>query len=144
MVLLTAVLSLDRGSRRGVRLRAETVPPATSERVPELVVARDASGRRQLLPFGGLAQQALILRMPSGTEGRRATVRLYRRRGATRDAEPWIEAHPQVRADGTIPMAGVVAGDYDVEVELDDGPRFVAESVTSPGDVPFVHAAPPR
>jgi len=114
------------------------------ERTPDLVMARDASGRRQLLPFGGLAQQALILTFPPGCEGRRATVRLYRRNGEARDATPWIEAHPTVRADGTVPMAGVVAGQYDVEVDLDDGPSFTAARVRSPGGVPFTVAAPPR
>jgi hypothetical protein len=152
MVVLTGVLSLDGGGRTATPQADPPVVETPAPRVPDLVVARDASGRRQLLPFGGFAQQALVLELPAGCAGRRATVRLFRRRGEARDPRPWIEAHPTVRADGTVPMAGVVAGAYDVEVELQGVGTFAATSARSPGSVsvskaaarPSAGAAPPR
>jgi hypothetical protein len=138
-LLLVGVLSLDRGGDS----EPGSAPLDAVARSPQLVMAREASGPREALPFGGLMQQAVILGLPAGCAGERATIKLFRVLSGRREPTPWIEARPNVRADGTLPMAGVVDGLYHVEVELDSGRRFVSERVRAPGEVTLA-AAPAR
>ena len=147
MVVLTVVLSLGQSERGADATAAPAAAPGTAQPasgLPQLVQVRDASGRRALLPFAGLSQQALILTFPESCRGRRATVTLHRRLDGRRESTAWIVAHPTVRPDGTVPMAGIVPGSYDVEVQFADGQTFAAAAVRAPGDVPFASPAPPR
>ncbi len=138
-LVLAGVLSLDRGDRSG----SEPAPLEAVATAPRLVLAQEASGTRHVLPLGGLTAQAVILEFPEGCAGERAHVQLFRVVDGQREATPWIEASPNVRADGTVPMAGVVDGVYRVEVELESGRRFVADAVRAPGEAELA-AAPLR
>ena len=109
--------------------------PAPAAAAPLAPAAREASGRRQLeLPLG-LADGALVLVMPAERRGERVALTIWRRVGGAREAEAWLQGRPKVRADGTLPIAGLAAGHYDVEVRTDDGRRFAANGVAAPARV---------
>ena len=119
--------------------------PEQPEGQPDVIMARDASGQRQPLAFGpAFGSQALILAFPQHFAGMHVEVTLWRRLNDQREAEPWIRMSPLVRSDATLPMAGIVPGRYDIEVGLADGPRFLVEGKTAPGEVSFVAATPVR
>lgn len=144
LLLLLGVLTLVEREPAAGPERAG--PPSTNASpagvVPgDQVIVRDASGRRAQL---GLAPtQALILSFPDELRGQRVTMQVFRRIDGEREDAPWLTLTPRVRADGTIPMAGMAAGDYVVEVAHGDvalPPAFV----TAPGRHAFGLATPPR
>ena len=100
-----------------------------------------ASGRRlgELpLPVGGAG--AFVVTLPVGQARARGTMRLWRRLATGREAQPWLQFRGRVRGDGTIPIAGLAVGDYDVELQL-DGAVLWAGAGSAPGTVPLRPAA---
>lgn len=124
---------------------ATTPPRAVPAHTPQLadeVVVRDASGHRQRARLA--PSEALVLSFPVELRGQRVAMKVFRRIDGAREAEPWLTLQPKVRADGTLPMAGLVAGDYVVEVAAGDV-EYPPVGVRAPGcyaiDAP---ATPPR
>jgi len=115
VVVLLRIVTLDSG--------AAAPPPATSA-VPDSavgpVVVRDATGQRsapRMLPV----HDAFVLRLPSDWAGQRVQMRAFRRIDGAADASPWFTASPRVRSDATLPIAGMQAGRYDVEIVTGEG-----------------------
>lgn len=149
MIVLTGVLVLAESgqnpSKDGESATAVVSQPAVGDQGaggPDLVMARDASGQRRPLAFG--LAQALVLVLPSHFAGKNVDVTLWRRLDGQRESEPWIRMRPLVRSDATLPMAGIVRGQYDIEVGLPDAPQLLVEAVTAPGEVSFSAATPVR
>jgi len=144
LLLLLGVLTLvEREPAAG----PERAGPRSTDASPagvvpgDQVIVRDASGRRAQL---GLAPtQALILSFPDELRGQRVTMQVFRRIDGEREVAPWLTLTPRVRADGTIPMAGMAAGDYVVEVTHGDV-ALPPALVTAPGRHAFGLATPPR
>jgi hypothetical protein len=113
VVVLLRIVTLDSGA---------ATPPATSAASAGAigpVVVRDASGQRSeaVLSLGN----AFVLRLPDDWAGVRVSMRAWRRIGDKPDASPWFTATPRVRRDATLPIAGMQAGRYDVEIVAGEG-----------------------
>lgn len=89
--------------------------------------------------------RAFVANLATTYAGERGTMRLWRRLPQGREATPWLTFRARVRDDGTLPIAGLAAGRYDVELRLDDA-LLVAENVTAPGTfvLQALTAQPPR
>ena len=121
-----------------------TAVAATGDGV-DVTMARDASGGRQHLPILVPNQDhALWLNLPESFAGQRIEVTIWRRVGDQREATPWIQMQPLVRADATLPMAGIVPGRYDLAVGLVGEAKLVVTNVAAPGKVHFATATPLR
>ena len=101
------------------------------------VAAREATIRRQRWRLVDEFDRGLIMKFRSELAEQRVGMQIWQRIDGRRQAEPWLSLRPRVRADGTIPMAGLTAGCYDIEVELASGERLVAECVEAPGIIAF-------
>lgn len=106
----------------------------------------EASSRRGgevVLPSGGAG--AFVMAVPPAHKGQRGTMQVWRRTAQGREATPWLTLTPRVRTDATIPMAGLAAGRYDIELRFGDV-VLVAEDAGAPGNVVLVPLAalPPR
>ena len=109
---------------------------------PSEVQVRDASGRRQ--PFAWSTEGALVLELPAEFAGQRVQMKVWRRVRGAREPAAWLTLRPRVGADGTIPMAGLAAGDYAVEVTSAHGEVLTLEALSAPGRYAFGAATPPR
>lgn len=152
MFVMTGVLLLgdaDRKASKQERARSQPVATsgveeASSGGAPAIVMVRDASGQRRLMAFDTTESRALILEFPPHFGGKRIDLTLWRRQGERRGAKPWLQLRPRVRPDGTLPMAGIVPGRYDIEAGLVDAPTIVLENRAAPGRVSFAAASPGR
>lgn len=156
LVVMTGVLLLGNArpdeAERVPSQPSKQAPASASERRglesgesgPTVVMARDASGRRQLMAIDLTESRALILEFPGEFAKQRIDLTLWRRMDGKREAKPWMQLQPLVRADGTLPMAGIVPGNYDIEAGLVGGAAVLLEDQTAPGRVPFLTATPVR
>jgi hypothetical protein len=71
-------------------------------------------------------------------------VTLWRRLDNQREIESWIRMRPLVHSGATLPMAGVVRGNYDLQVGLPGEQRLVVDAAQAPGEVSLVMATPVR
>ena len=116
-----------------------------SDQLPEVAMFRDAGGNLQSLAFGNLARdQSLILSLPLDTASELVTVTLWRNVGGGRDVEPWIRLQSIVRWDGTVPIAGVLPGCYDLQVAYRGDPPFAMNQISVPGEVRLATPTPAR
>jgi hypothetical protein len=102
----------------------------------------EASGRRLgdiVLPVGEAG--AFMLSVPARHVGVRGDMTLWRRTPQGREASPWLRLRPRVRSDATIPMSGLAAGRYDIELRFGEV-VLVAENVVAPGTVVLQPLAP--
>ncbi len=113
--------------------------------LPDVAMFRDAGGALQPLAFGPAARdQSLILSLPLDAAGQQITLTLWRHVDGARDVEPWIRLQSIVRWDGTVPIAGVLPGCYDLQLAY-DGKRPVAmNAVKVPGEVRLAMTTPAR
>lgn len=129
----TVALPGGGGNSSAVQLAQEAVAPT------DLVVLRDATGRRTApRPLATLQAGAFVVVLPASCRGQRGTLTLWRRTEQGREASPWLEFPAGGRDDGTVPIAGLAAGRYDVQftVAIDGQQRtFDAASATAPGEV---------
>lgn len=101
------------------------------------IAVLDAAGRRTgpaAVELGG----AVIVSLPPALGGQRGRMTVWRRIDGRRETTPWLELRPRVRSDGTIPIAGLPTGRYDLAIEFGDGnspARFVAADAPVPGTV---------
>lgn len=118
----------------------QAAPPT----LPERFVLRDASGRRtEPVALSALAAGALVLQFPAACAGRVGQVELWRTVDGVRGAAPFRSFRPQVRADSTLPIAGLPAGNYDVAVTF-EGPapcRCICRGAVAPGTCVLTLAA---
>lgn len=151
LVVMTGVLmlgdeDLSSTKQRPPQMTKDAMPVLAAEQteLPEHVMVRDASGKRQPFAFAAAASQALILVFPDHFAGQRIDLSLWRRIGGEREQQPWLSLRPLVRADATLPMAGIVPGSYDIEFGLPDQSRFLVVDQKAPGQVNFTAATPIR
>lgn len=113
--------------------------------VPEMAMFRDANGSLQPLAFGPAARsQSLILDLSPDAVGANVTIRLWRNLAGTRDTAPWIQLQSIVRGDGTVPIAGLTPGRYDLEVVHLGEPSSVVNGIQIPGEVRLAMPTPAR
>lgn len=141
LVVLTRVVTLDASPDPGTR---STVREATH--AEDVVVLQDAAGRRSKpVAWSTLTATALVVQLPATTAGNTVQVRVWRhgaRSGAQSRSAPWLQVEVAVREDGTVPIAGLAAGRYDVRVSAAAGQQFEAADVAAPGSCePSLHAA---
>lgn len=141
LVVMARVVTLESGDAAAPR----SVPvEATSSRATP--AAQDASAGHLRVPLAATAvgsAQAFVLELPATLAGRRVETTVWRA-GDAHAGEPWLRFSSTVRSDGTIPVAGLAAGRYDVEVHDPAGGSFGLRSVAAPGRVPFDAATPLR
>lgn len=63
-----------------------------------------------------LWRSALELQLPAELALQRVELTVFRRLDSGREASPWLQARPQVQADGVLRLAGLASGQYDVVV----------------------------
>ena len=101
------------------------------------VVLQDASGRRSgPVSWGSLAAAALVVTVPGDLAGQQATVAIWRRFDGVREAEVWLTFDAKVRDDATIPIAGLAAGRYDLQITFASTGivrRFATQDAVAPG-----------
>lgn len=112
---------------------------------PERAVVQDASGTRSgVLDFATVSERAFVIRLPVALAGQRGHLQVWRRIEGAREATPWLTLQPRVRDDGTLPMTGLQAGRYDLELRL-GSESFHGSDVVVPGTwAPAALAAPVR
>jgi hypothetical protein len=101
------------------------------------VIVRDASGVRST-PSKLPIENALVLYLPLECVGQRVQLSMWRQLDGVREAKPWLEATPRVRADALLPIGGQPAGLYDLEVVYGSGTEathLVRHGVVAPGTV---------
>ncbi|MFK7742732.1 MAG: hypothetical protein AB8H80_20635, partial [Planctomycetota bacterium] len=108
-----AVRALDAGAQRP---RQRQRPPPAAAGKPEASKTLRVAWSKLADQLRVTAPQTLVLRLPPEFAGKRADVTLWRRLAGVRESKPWIEMRPRIRPDGSLPMAGIVAGRYDVQV----------------------------
>lgn len=141
LVVMARVVTLESGD---AATPAEVPVEASSERAAP--AAQDASGPTLRVPLAATAvgtKQAFVLELPATLAGRQVETTVWRAGDAHR-GEPWLHFTSTVRSDGTIPVAGLAPGRYDVEVHDPAGGSFGLRSVAAPGRVPFDAAMPLR
>lgn len=100
------------------RAEARKDHPAPALLRPGRVALQDASGRRSAPWQLPAASAALVLDLGQAWQQQRVSVRLWRRdEDGNRQQPAWLTATPRVRSDGRLPIGGIAAGRYDVEVE---------------------------
>ncbi len=143
LVVLARVLTLAAGEPVSERAVAATAAGAVDQ-----VVVRDAAGQRSLpFPLSALTETAFVVTVPKALVGQRGTMTLWRRLAGGREPKAWLTFQAKVRADATIPIAGLAKGRYDVELALACGTTtksFVVNNATCPGELVLVEAAPAR
>jgi hypothetical protein len=136
MLVLAGTVMLP--ARRG-STNASGAAPHDATAVGGQVVLRDAAGARsQPVPIGALTAFALVVELPAAARGRRGTMTVFRRLDGVPQSEPWLTFAARARSDGTVPIAGLAAGCYDVRFVLpadaDIGEQaFATTSVVVPG-----------
>jgi len=84
-----------------------------------------------------LWRSALELQLPAELALQRVELTVFRRLGSGREASPWLQATPQVQADGVLRLAGLTSGQYDVVVAAKDATAkrllWTADAVAAPG-----------
>lgn len=140
-VVLLRVLTLGGPQREPDRDAVAAPAPA----LPAIVHVRDAAtGVERPLPLAALAERALVVCLPADLVGHRVGLTVWRRVQGEREATPWLEVRPLVRADATVPMLGLPAGRYDVALQRgESGEQFVCD-VPVPGRATFAPASPGR
>lgn len=129
LIVLLRVVTLG-----GEGAPAPGVVPAAAE--AGVATPRDAVARRQRVHKDELVTSgALQVTVPASAKGQRGELRIWRRVGGRREAEPWLVCKPRVRSDATLPIAGLAAGRYDLTFVPDQGIALVAEDVEVPGHV---------
>lgn len=112
----------------------------------DTVVLRDATGKRsQAVSWRELTANALVLAAPAARAGERGTVTLWPLAAGRRAAKPLLSCTATVRTDGSIALAGVPSGDYDVQVVFGAGAMastWTASAIEAPGEAQL--AAPVR
>lgn len=125
-----------------------TAPAADAVVAPAQVVVRDAAGKRSRpIPMAGLLAKTLLITLPATCAGETVALTVWRRIDGRREATPWLTLAPRVRADGTLPFAGLAAGCYDVVATCGTGAglrTFAANAITSPGELALTEATPSR
>lgn len=137
LVLLGTLLRIgDTRTATATGGKAPSPALAPVAELPDSVEIREASGSRARLNLRAAQSGAFVLDFGEGAAARGVALTIWRRDDAGGRAL-WSELRPTVRGDGTVPMLGVPAGDYDVEAVLADGTRRNFVGVTAPG----VHTA---
>jgi hypothetical protein len=78
---------------------------------------------------------ALFVTLPPEFAGQRGEMTIWRRIDGVREETPWLSLRPRLRSDGTLPIAGLLAGQYDLELRFPEGGgEFVALDVQAPGN----------
>lgn len=129
LVVLTRVVTLGDPTPT----TAPTVAQEASH-AEDAVVLRDATGRRsEPRSWAALTKGALVVHLPQRYAGRSGQVTVWRQ---GERSTPQLSVHVPVRDDGTIPIAGLGAGQYDVQVCFGAGgaPVFAERGVAVPGD----------
>ena len=127
MLVLAGTVMLP--TRRG-STNASGASPQDATAPGEQVVLRDAAGARsQPVPIGALTAGALVVELPVAARGRRGTMTVWRRSDGALPSEPWLTFAARARSDGTVPIAGLAAGCYDV--------RFVLAADAATGEQAF-------
>lgn len=98
-----------------------TSSPIEAVAFAERAVLQDASGTRTAPRDLPAAREAFVLQAPASRAGQRGELVLWLCIDGGRDPRPWLTAKVRVREDGTLPMAGLQAGTYDVELRFPDG-----------------------
>lgn len=135
-LLLAVVPGLGscQGARAGASTAAATVQP---ERLVRLRIGDGATSEPMRHPAADGA--TLELAFPERFAGHRIALRIDRA-GATQTEAPWLELAPKVRADASLPIAGLPKGSYRLSARLttDGGTAEAlgAAEVTAPGAVP--------
>ena len=109
----------------------------------DVVVLQDATGRRtKPVSFAALTATALVVHLPATLAGRAAQITVWQH-GARPVGSPWLQVEVDVGADGTVPIAGLAAGRYDVRATFASGQSFAATEVAAPGTCePKLQATP--
>jgi hypothetical protein len=80
--------------------------------------------------------EALVVSGPRQFAGTRCELTIWRRRNGVRESAPWLELRPLLPADAELPIAGLPAGRYDLELRTGDaGTVLTADDVAAPGRV---------
>jgi hypothetical protein len=135
-----------------VTLGRSAPPPAAPQPVDAaaggpIAVVRDAAGTRSSpRPLAELTAGPLLVRVPGPRPAGRVAVTLWRSHDGVPEQRPWLQFDAPVRADGTIAIAGLAAGTYDVRCELPHGAVATAAAVDAPGrcTLSLAPAAPAR
>jgi hypothetical protein len=140
LVVLARVATLVGGDSANGRAGALDAPANLDP-----VVLQDATGHRSVArSWNTLTTNALVLALPAGHSGEQATVTLWRRRSGEVEATAWLTFPAKVRDDGTIPVGGLDAGQYDVRaVFAAGGETCSASDVAAPGQCSLSTAAAP-
>lgn len=112
------------------------------------VVLQDASGRRAgPLAWSSLTANALVVTVPPDLIGELGTVTIWRRLDGGLERAAWLTFDARVRDDATIPIAGLSAGAYDLQLTFAAGGtvrRFATQNVPAPGVWTIAEPAPVR
>jgi hypothetical protein len=130
----------------GVTSLPSSPPPATASPLPPNVaptpslaaraVLQDASGNRSgVQDLAELAAGAFVLEFPVSCRGHRCEVVIWRASEGKRDDTPFRRCRPTIRSDGTLPIAGLPAGCYDLEATFEGelSLRLGCRAATAPG-----------
>ena len=141
LVVLARVVTLPSGEAAVL----PAAPARDAVAFAERAVLQDASGTRSgVLPFETVPQAAFVITLPAALVGQRGHKQVWRRVEGAREALPWLTLQPRVRDDGTLPMTGLQAGRYDVELRFSE-PAFRGDDLVVPGTwAPAAAAAPVR
>jgi hypothetical protein len=127
MFVLLHVLSWESG---GQSANDRTPVDAAASR-PAVVI--EASGSR--IAAMTAPGSALFVTLPPEFAGQRGEMTIWRRIDGVREETPWLSLRPRLRSDGTLPIAGLLAGQYDLELRFPEGGgEFVAVDVQAPGN----------
>lgn len=114
----------------------------------DAVVLQDASGRRSgPVSWSSLASTALVVTLPGDLAGQTATVALWRRFDGVREADVWLSFDAKVRDDATLPIAGLAAGRYDLQLTFAAAGtvrKFATQDALAPGAWTIAEPAPVR
>lgn len=133
----TVVPGADPALEAASASRADGATTAAPE-LPTIVRVRDAStGITRPLPLAAMAERALLVCLPAELVGCEIAITAWCRSATGRDVEPALKARLRVRADGTVPLLGLPAGRYDVEVVPAGGTPLCANGVAAPGRATF-------
>lgn len=143
VVVLVRVVTLDPKPDAAIAEPAGEPAPAVAAADPppapgaDMVVLRDAAGSR-LGPLPLSFDDALVLRVPAALARQRVDFTLRRHLPHAEQPSLWLRGAPLVRDDATIPILGLPAGRYTVELswrERGEDRRLGCDEVVAPGTV---------